>query len=293
MTKWGNLVPPSGSFASWLNGKFFRLPAAFWILCLLMLAVALLSWKGKQLTVHGAIAEFFVGMGITWPLGFGALFTMLFFFVAAGLVGKATKPLRSEASQLQKKGGTRDAAQVFANGGLALLSALLYAYAPSPVFLVMFGASVSESMADTMAGEIGILSKEIPVSVLTGKPMPKGESGAVTTLGLLASLVSALLCAMVWQSSLLYPGWHAAKGVAVVTSCAFLGGVFDSVLGATCQALYRDEERGKLTERDHDSQGKPLELEKGLRWMDNDMVNFLSNLFATCLSAMVCLLIRW
>ncbi|MCF0262162.1 MAG: DUF92 domain-containing protein, partial [Sphaerochaetaceae bacterium] len=50
-------------------------------------------------------------------------------------------------------------------------------------------------------------------------------------------------------------------------------------LGAWAQAIYKDPETGKLTE--HDSKnGQPLELVRGVRWLDNDMVNLISNVFS-------------
>lgn len=281
MNRFANLAPACGSFASWLDGKFFALPYALGILVAVMAAICILSYRTKQLTAGGTACEFLVGFGITWILGFGALFTMLFFFIGAGVVGAYSKAMRATRAVAQKKGGTRDQVQVMANGGLALVWALCYAVRQSPVFLAMFAASIAEAAADTAADEVGILSSRPPVSILTGRPMPKGESGAVSSLGFLASFIASFLTAWIWQGCFLYPDLTALQAVAVVGFCGVFGAAFDSVLGASCQAVYEDPERHKLTERETDAQGRPLRLVRGMRWMNNDMVNLLSCLTAS------------
>ncbi len=280
MSRFGNLVPPCGSFASYLNGMFFSLQHPFWILCVFMLGICFLSYKSHQLTVSGVVWEFLLGMGITWPLGFGGLFTILYFFVMAAVTGGYAKKMGGE-NRVEKKGSCRDGAQVFANGGLALIFSLCYAWQPDGALLVMFASSIAEASADTTAGEIGSLSPQRPVSILTGKPMPKGQSGAVTSLGLLASFLASLLVALVWQSCFLFPNREAFLQCAIVTASGFLGALLDSFLGASCQAVYYDPDKGGMTEHEKNAQGVPLERARGIPWMDNDMVNFLSCLFSS------------
>ena len=76
MDRFANLAPDCLSFASMLNKKFFSLPTASWILLGIMLAIGFLAWKGRQLKVDGSVAAVIIGFGITWILGFGALFVM-------------------------------------------------------------------------------------------------------------------------------------------------------------------------------------------------------------------------
>jgi uncharacterized membrane protein len=52
--------------------------------------------------------------------------------------------------------------------------------------------------------------------------------------------------------------------------------LLDSVLGATVQAHYYDEVGDRITEHAV-VDGRILPLESGIRWVDNDMVNLLSN----------------
>ncbi len=229
MTHYANLVPPpSGSLASLFNTFFFALPFPFWILVGIMAVVASASYFAKQLTPGGgAVAAFLVGFGTTWILGFGALATLLLFFLSAGgVLGKiAKRALAFDVMKIQKKGGRRDASQVYANGLMALVSALLYALNPSIPFLVMFGgASVGgEAASDTFASEVGILSKTKPVSIITGRPMtPPGLSGAVSPLGLASGLLGAILVALcVWGGCFLPVTAKSALYVSVIALSSF------------------------------------------------------------------------
>lgn len=286
-----NIVPSSGSLTNMFDLWFFALPYSFWYLALLMLIFSLVAYKARQLTVSGATVAFFVGFVPTYILGFGALSTLLLFFLFAGGLSKFSK-MRSkfDTEGIQEKGSRRDGMQVFANGGMALVAAVLYALSPSMVALVMFASSVAEAASDTFAGEIGILSKARPISIITGRKMKPGLSGAVSALGSGAGLLGALFIALYWMSNFLPLTGKSFAYASIVAVSGFFGCLMDSVLGATVQAHYYDPERDRLTEHPT-SGGKKLALERGIRWIDNDLVNLMSNVIATLLGASLILVV--
>lgn len=291
MSEFANLVPATGSLASYFNEFFFSFPFAFWALVLIMLVVSISSYAARQLTFGGAVAAYLVGFGPTWVLGFGALTTLLLFFMAAGVLGKlAKRAISFDVMKIHKKGGRRDAAQVYANGLMALVSALLYAFNPSLPFLVMFGSAVGEAASDTFASEVGILSKTKPVSIITGRPMKAGLSGAVSPLGLASGLVGAVLIALCMWGCFLPITAKSALAASVIALSSFFGCLLDSVLGATVQAHYYDEVNDRITERPV-VDGRVLPLERGLRWVDNDVVNLVSNVVSAILGMSLALII--
>ncbi|MDD3057655.1 MAG: DUF92 domain-containing protein [Sphaerochaeta sp.] len=291
MSRYANLVEPNGSLSSLFNQVFFSLPFAFWALALIMLVVSVASYKSKQLTLGGSFAAFLVGLIPTYVLGFGALATLLLFFIAAGVLGKIAKRICTvDVMKIHKKGGTRDAMQVYANGFMALLAGLLYALNPTMSFLVMFGSAVGEAASDTFASEVGILSKTKPVSIITGKPMTPGLSGAVSPLGLASGLLGAVLIGLCFWGCFLPLAPKSAAYASVVALSSFFGCLIDSVLGATVQAHYYDEVNDRITERS-EVDGRTLVLERGVRWIDNDMVNFMSNVIAALFGMSMSLLI--
>ncbi|MCW2276872.1 DUF92 domain-containing protein [Heliophilum fasciatum] len=55
------------------------------------------------------------------------------------------------------------------------------------------------------------------------------------------------------------------------------GSLADSLMGATVQVMYVNAETGKETEKKRTKSGVPNRYSRGWRWMDNDLVNFISS----------------
>ncbi|MDY4888424.1 MAG: DUF92 domain-containing protein [Sphaerochaetaceae bacterium] len=246
----------------------------------LMLVLCLVFIKAKALTVSGGFAALAVGIGCLWCLRFEGLLVLLFFFLSAGVLGKLSQGQKK--GNYEKKEGARDAVQVFANGFLALLGALGYYFTNDSVFLVIFSAGMAEANSDTWAGEIGRLSKRQPVSIRNLQPVEKGLSGGITALGIIGGFLGSATVSLL--VGILFPIPKIWMLVSMVCLAGFFGCLVDSLLGAFAQALYLDDKTDLLTERDKDQDGRPFELVRGLRWIDNDMVNFMSNLFAVVLA---------
>mgnify|MGYP001229628756 CR=1 FL=1 len=158
-----------------------------------------------------------------------------------------------------------------------MVSAVLYALTGQHPFLVAFFVFFAAATADTWASELGILSRGKPRSTLNLKPVEKGISGWVSLAGFAASFAGALIIA-----SLVFVGEpsRALQFWRPVLIGVFMGSLVDSILGATLQAQYRCTETGRLVERPISGQLKN-QLVKGLLWMNNDLVNFLSILIVT------------
>jgi len=98
-----------------------------------------------------------------------------------------------------------------------------------------------------------------------------GTSGGVTALGTLAAVLGAGVMA----------GAAFVLGASLTTAVAALGGgvagmLIDSLLGATVQARYRCERCQVTTEQSRHACGQLGARIQGLKWIDNDAVNFLA-----------------
>jgi len=199
-------------------------------------------------------------------VSYGAL--VLFFLLgsAASRVGKKKK---AGAEALHQHSGARGAAQVAANGLPSLIFAALYALTGSEGHLLAVIGCFAAAAADTFSSDLGVLSKREPVSILTLKPVQRGISGGVTLMGLAAGAVGSLLLAVLAAPRF---GWG---GVLACWLTGLAGTLADSLLGAAFQAKYRlPKKSGKgVTERER-LDGKALELASGVRWVNNDVVNF-------------------
>ncbi len=244
-----------------------------------MALIAFIAYSLKSLTIGGAVSAFFMGLIILWTLGFAGFFLFFLFFISCTIVGKISKKIKSGyngGEVAEKKGHTRDFMQVLANGLMATIAALIWTFSFETKALVMFGAVVAEATSDTFAGEIGRLSKKQPVSILNFKTVPKGLSGGVTALGTAAALLSSASIALFWYL------WFYDVTVlqaALVGALGFAGCLVDSYLGAGVQAIYYDSKAKQFSE-DSEKDGRKLELSRGIRWVDNDVVNLISNIFS-------------
>ena len=75
----------------------------------------------------------------------------------------------------------------------AAFAILYYLSHNNPVFTLSFTGSISFALSDTVATEVGLLSKAKPRSILTGKEINTGQSGGVTVRGEIAALTGSLL----------------------------------------------------------------------------------------------------
>ncbi len=251
----------------------------------MMALFAVVALKKQSLDVSGALSAFVMGVIVLWCSQLEGFLLLVLFFVGSNVVGKVSKRIRQQSLGellIEKKGSKRDVMQVLANGLMATIGALIWYCTGKLSALILLGAAIAEATSDTFAGEVGRLSKRPPVSIRNFTPVPKGLSGGVTLLGTATAFISSLVIAFVWF--VLYRGYCSSVSqrllaLSVIAITGFVGCIIDSYLGACVQAHYKDPATGELTEKEY-KDGRQLELVQGIRWVDNDMVNLLSNIFS-------------
>ncbi len=230
-------------------------------------AIALVAWRARFLTGGGALAAFGVGTATFGALGPGGAIVVLTFFltsVALSRIGRARKRGLIDSA----KPGTRDAAQVLANGGVGAACALLFLLGDAR-FAVAFAAAFAAANADTWGTELGTLVASQPRSILTLRPVATGLSGGVTLFGTLAELAGALLIAAAAVAAGIGAFWPIVAG-------GFAGALADSVLGASLQSLRFCPQCRRFCETEPHACGANTTLVRGLDWIGNDAVNALA-----------------
>jgi uncharacterized protein (TIGR00297 family) len=224
------------------------------------------SW----LSPAGVAAAALVGAAVTLAAGPRALAVLFVFFISA--------------SALTRGGGRRKPVQVFANGGLAALAAVLSLLDRG--WLLAFSGALAAAAADTRSTEIGARSAAAPRLITNGRPVPRGTSGGVTCMGTLGGAAGAVLIGLsAVLLALATPtegAWIAAAGMA--------GAMADSLLGAAAQARFHCSTCGRVAEARRCACGGPTALHSGLRWLDNDGVNFACTLAGALVASIPVLL---
>lgn len=158
---------------------------------------------------------------------------------------------------------------------------------------------------DTWASELGVLSKSLPRLITEPwRKVPPGTNGGVSLVGLGASAAGGMLMGLLhglfvpggiasllpFMSSSMLPAISPSqfgREVVVLTFVGFMGGfggsLLDSVLGATVQATFYDEETKKIAKRS----GPNTRKVGGRGFLSNEMVNVVSTAMSALIAALV------
>lgn len=251
--------------------------------------IAFLAYKKSSLNKSGFVAAIVLGTGIHFFGGIWFSIIMVTFFISSSILTKLKNYNKEGLEKLNEKSGNRDYMQVLANGGVGLIFAFLYYLNPSPVFLLAYAVSFAEATADTWASEIGVLSKRKPLNILNFKPLKKGMSGGVSTLGTVSAFLGALLIALIHfiASISIYKDIRQSLNFSILCLfIGFVGSIVDSILGASLQAQYYCEDLDTITEKRF-YKDKPNKLIKGISFINNDIVNLSSNLISALIVLMI------
>lgn len=244
--------------------------------------ISLVARRARSLTSSGAIAATVVGtLAVAAGWNWGALL-IIYFATSTALshLGRAAKERRT--ASIVAKGGARDATQVLANGAMFAAAAFVMIMQPDVRWVALGAGSLAASAADTWATEIGTLYGGMPRSILTWRSVPAGTSGGISAIGTLAALAGAVFVALI--AAALGGTWIVARNVMIGGTA---GALVDSLLGATIQSRRWCDRCERETERTVHDCGTPTRNVRGFVWLDNDMVNFLSNAAGALIAAIL------
>jgi uncharacterized protein (TIGR00297 family) len=253
---------------------------------LLSAIIALLAYRRGSLAPSGALGAMLIGTLIFGLGGWVWGLTLITFFVSSSALSHYKEATKEQLAEKFAKGHRRDLGQTLANGGAGALLAVAYALRSEPVLLAAYLGAMATVNADTWATELGVLNPIPPRLITNGRVVEVGTSGGVSRLGTLASAAGALIIGLaVLIFSLVGQlvnaegdPWRYAWALPVALVGGLLGSLVDSLLGATVQAIYYCPRCAKETEKPVHGCGTPTQQQRGWRWLNNDLVNFISSL---------------
>ena len=206
-----------------------------------------LAYRRNVLTWDGSVAAFVVGLvigifgDVTW------LFLLLFFLLSSFLATRYKFAAKQALGVQEGIRGERKSTNVLANGAalmtVAVGSLVLPNDLPKPASGLIFLSALAVAGSDTLASEIGVLSRHTYL-ITNGKEVPPGTDGGVSSLGQACALGAAAYTSIVgwivlsyfarmygWTPSMPSPPAYILLPIAI----GFLGCQVDSVIGATLE----------------------------------------------------------
>ncbi|KAG7094917.1 hypothetical protein E1B28_005723 [Marasmius oreades] len=149
-------------------------------------------------------------------------------------------------------------------------------------------------LGDTLASELGILSKSRPILITTLKPVPPGTNGGMSVTGTVASITGGIVIGVTMSLCLIVENARCRESsigiiLDMVKWGAVAGGVgslIDSFLGATVQQTRYNVDNKKILQDESVSKG-PVKVISGWNVLTNNQVNVVSSIFT---SLWICLM---
>lgn len=252
---------------------------------LLALFISFAALHAHSLDRSGAWSALLVGTVIFGLGGWQWAILLLAFFISSSILTRSFRKRKISLNEKFDKGGQRDMGQVLANGAIAAFFAGLHFFFPAVGWTWMaFAASLAAVNADTWATELGVLNPNPPHLITNGKSVDIGTSGAISFWGTFSALCGAVFIAifatLLGKSAIpsaLFPSYYLL--FTFITLAGLLGSLFDSLLGATLQAIYHCPQCNKETERHplHTCNTQTFQI-RGWKWLNNDLVNLACSL---------------
>lgn len=242
------------------------------LITLIALLVGWISYKVKFLTLSGAVTTLLLTFFVLLIGKIQYAVPIFTFFVLSSLLSKIRKKANPEVEKYFDKTGTRDYGQVLANGGMPWIILFLSVFIRHELIYLIYAVSLAAVCADTWATEIGTMKPSRTYNILTFNLVKQGESGGVSILGTLGALLGSVVIAI---STLVYPHYEIVYAILIIITGGLFGSFFDSFLGAKYQNRYKCSICGIITERSFHC-SEPAEHFSGYKFLNNDLVNFLS-----------------
>jgi uncharacterized protein (TIGR00297 family) len=235
---------------------------------------AVVAIVARAIDRAGFFASVAVGYSVLLGGGWGWFAIVATFFVLGVGFTYFEYEYKKSIGSAQEKGGARNWPNILANGAVAAILALVQLSSGGTSLVAAFVGATSTAASDTVATEIGLLSRSRPRLIThLGREVPPGTSGGVSSLGFLGAIMASAVIGLL--AFVLHLSRAGPLIIVVSVVSGVVGATADSILGATVQRKGVCIVCGAHTENlTHHEQ--PTKLVSGLAFMDNNAVNLMA-----------------
>ena len=226
------------------------------LIVLICIILASITYVRGLLDLSGSVTAFIVGIIIGLQGGILWIFLLLIFLASSFLATRYKFNYKKKIDAQEGKKGERGVTNVLANGLVPMILAVLHTsnnssniltvgIIPHNIVVFLFITSIAGAAADTLASEMGILSRKTYL-ITSGEKVKPGTNGGISFRGELWAFVGSLYTFIVafavfgiFESYFIPLRWIIIGNVMGFISCQI-----DSLLGAT---LERKDIIGKST----------------------------------------------
>jgi uncharacterized protein (TIGR00297 family) len=242
----------------------------------LFLILGWISYRRKKVDLSGFASISAITAILILSNSYALLTGVSATFISSSIITTLKKKNSFGRHYNKVKESPRNWKQAAANLGIPVLLTLLEHGTNQNSFTFAAFAALACSTSDTWSSEIGVLSRNKPIFLISRKRTNSGISGGVTGLGTFYSIIGSLIISLVY---LYY--FENIKEATIITFLGFLGALVDSVIGELFQAKYLST-TNELT----DDRTSSI-LVKGYQVITNNIVNLLAVLFTAIIAYMI------
>ncbi|AWX33242.1 MAG: TIGR00297 family protein [Methanosphaera sp.] len=198
----------------------------FLIICVIL---GIIVYYSGALDLLGSSFVTIIGIFIIITRGINWLAILLLFLLLGTVFTKFKSDYKKRIGLTHEK---RTIKNVISNGIVPVVMAILGNYGG-------FIGSIATATADTMASEIGVLSK--PILITSQEKVKPGTDGGISVLGTVAGLIGALIIGV--SAFIVNVSPDVTHSIAIALFAGMIGCFADSLLGATLErnGLFNNE----------------------------------------------------
>ena len=245
---------------------------------IIAITIFFVVFLSKAITYAGSIVSFLIVFAFSYFGGSLSILYLLGSYFTIFIIGV----IKKKKIKINNSPQIRNVVQIVVNGCMGTIFIILYGLSKERRFLVLSLIGIGGCFIDSIASDIGTISKKPPYDFIRKKAVPPGISGGISMLGTFSALAFSII---LLAFSYIIIGLRINESI-LIGGASFAQSILDTVFGSLIQAKYQCVECNMLIETEKHC-GQYAHKISGLRWVNNNTVNLLSSCSVTLFSILL------